>query len=895
MIERPGWVLRWVFARFFQEITFPAALGDRLRRASDEGQLVYVFRSLSAIEYLFFTFTFLRLGLPLARFANGLYTLFFAPIGQLLDGLFSKRREEPGLALRRVVGEGGAAALFLKRPQTLASSDPPGFRGPYVEELIRLQRARSADDPPILLAPLVLLWGTPAVRTLTSHRGLVDRVFGGAEDPGRLRTIVQFVLTYRDSQVLGAELVNLRDFLAEAGEGQSDEVLARKLRWRLSGALESEVRVVLGPPRKGSRRIRQEVLRSRKVVREAAEVAHAEGLSPAEVERRARRALAEIAAEPMAWVFFFLKRIVGWILHRIFDGLEVDEAGLEGVRQAAHRGPIILVPSHKSHIDYLVLSSLFAENDLVPPHIAAGANLSFFPLGFLFRRAGAFFLRRSFKGDRLYGVVFRGYVRRLLREGYSVEFFIEGGRSRTGKLLAPKLGLLGMIVEAALEDDGGRARHAQLVPVSIGYEKVIEDKSYAQELAGAQKRKETVTGLLKATRVLWGEYGRLNIQFGPPRELGPTLQELGAMAAWDEAADVVVPADEESRRRATERLAHLLVYDINRITAITPTSLTASVLLGASRRGIERRDLLDGARFLLARVRAHGGRISSTLVDGAGELDVEALDRALDLLARDGDLEVRALTGTRPGGGHSDDEVYVLPESRRGRVAYYRNNALHLFVDESLVSLALVGALPEGGAASLSLDELSQRTLRLSRMLKREFTYRVGAGFDSILRETVGGLVGAGLLAQTRIPGGEERLTCVDWTHLRLLAGQVADFAEGYLVVVRVVERLQLGALVGDKELLARVGELGERLFLTGAIERREACVSSVYKTAVDWLVAEGRLVVERPPERGGGSKERRYRVAPSDLAETSEGLLELLGRGGRGAPAPQAAQDLAS
>src|SRR5439155_11035019 len=273
--------------------------------------------------------------------------------------------------------------------------------------------------------------------------------------------------------------------------------------------------------------------------------------------------------------------IMSWVFRKIFDGIEVDVEGLEKVRAAARKGPLVIVPSHKSHIDYLVLSYVFLLNDLVPPLVAAGANLSFWPMGFLFRRGGAFFLRRTFRGDKLYAAVFRAYVRKMLRESFNIEFFIEGGRSRTGKLLAPKLGLLGMIVEAALDDDGQHARKAQVVPISIGYEKVIEEKSYAKEAAGGEKKKEDVKGLLKATKVLGARYGRLNIQFDEPFSLGDTLREAGAMVAWNEEENWIVPAplDSPQRRHATLRLAHRIVYGINRETAVTPTALAAAALL----------------------------------------------------------------------------------------------------------------------------------------------------------------------------------------------------------------------------------------------------------------------------------------------------------------------------
>jgi glycerol-3-phosphate O-acyltransferase len=880
MIERPGPVLRWLVSRFFKEIAFPDELAAQLRAAAARGQLVYVFRTLSYLDYLYFAFAFLRLGLPLARFANGLTTILFATVGQIRRGLAAlvrSRRDSPVAELRRVVERGDSAALFLRRPRTLLGlgREPRGFRAPYVEELIAIQRARPPGAPPLILVPLVLLWGSPAVRAAKTRKGLLDLVFGGSEDPGRLRALFQFFVHYRDSQVLGGKPIDLGAFLemeraANDGVDPSTDVLARRLRWMLAGAIESEVRVVLGPPRKGSARIREEVLRARKVVSEAQAIAREEGITQEALARRARKLLAEIAAEPKPWAFGILAPLVRWMTGRIFDGVDVDEVGLERVREAARRGPLLLVPSHKSHIDYLVLSNVFLEHDLVPPHIAAGANLSFFPLGPIFRRCGAFFLRRSFKGDRLYGVLFRGYVRRLLREGYSIEFFIEGGRSRTGKLLPPKLGLLGMIVEGALEDDGQRARQAMVVPVSIGYEKVIEEKSYARELAGGEKRKESVGGLLRATRVLAGEYGRLNIQFDEPFALGEALRELGAIAAWDEEAGVAIPAEEAARRRATERLAHRIVNGINRVTAITPTSLTAAALLGTGRRGIARADLLDMARFLVERARAVGGRLAPALVGEGGRLSIDALDRALDLLQRDGDLEIRNASGTAPGARRSDDEIYTVPDDRRPRLAFYRNNAIHLYVNEALVALALVSATG-GSSAGLDVERviarglLQERTLRLSRLLKLEFSFRVGETFESIFDATVAGMVASGLLA----PAADGALRGSDSAGLVLLAGQVRDFVESYLVVARALAALPADAApMTERDLVRRIQELGETLFFTGEVRRREACIVNNYKNAIARFVESGLLVST------GEGRDRRLR--PADAARRSATVVEL-------------------
>ena len=357
MIERPGPVLRWFFGRFFREIAFPEEGAAKIRRAAERGTVVYVCKTLSYIDYLYFSYAFLKFALPLSRFANGVKTLMMQPVGRILAGalrLWRERRSSSVVELSQVVRQGDSALLFLKRPHTLFGWEPAQFRGAYVEELIRIQRERGSSGRPIVFVPLTLMWGSPAVRAARSRRGIVDLIFGEREAPGRVRALYTFFASYKDSQVLVGEPLELPKFLAEE-QGSSDDVLARRLRWQLGGRLEAEVRVVLGPPRKTVQRIREEMLRSRRLVAEAKEIEVAEKLSPPQIEKRARIALREIAADPKPWMFGVARVIMAWMLRKIFDGIDVDVEGLEKVRAAARKGPLVIVPSHKSHIDYLVL------------------------------------------------------------------------------------------------------------------------------------------------------------------------------------------------------------------------------------------------------------------------------------------------------------------------------------------------------------------------------------------------------------------------------------------------------------------------------------------------------------------------------------------------------------
>ena len=203
------------------------------------------------------------------------------------------------------------------------------------------------------------------------------------------------------------------------------------------------------------------------------------------------------------------------LIRRLFHRIEAR--GLERVAEWAKRQPVVLVPSHRSYFDFVLLSWLFYQNHLMPPHIAARENMAFGPFGFLFRRAGAFFLRRSFD-DELYRAVFRGYVGYLVREGFTQEFFIEGSRSRTGKTLAPRMGMLSWNIEGFI--DSGR-RDLLFVPVGITYERLVEEGAMVDELEGGAKQNESMLGLMRARKVLRRRFGSVFVNFGEPHLAGP--------------------------------------------------------------------------------------------------------------------------------------------------------------------------------------------------------------------------------------------------------------------------------------------------------------------------------------------------------------------------------------
>ena len=465
----PNAILRWLYRRFFAHIRVDENWSRGVREAASQGVVVYVMRSLSFLDFLCLDFLLKKFGLPLVRFVNDLGLWILEPFGKGERRLSLRRQIPEAEALERTVGDGFSALLFLRRPPKLGTKTRRG-RALEVDLIATLVAKQRVSSRPILLVPQTFVWSKQAG---TATPSLLDLLFGPVQWPGRVRVFFQFLLNYRDAKLRSGEPFDLKDFLEKNPE-LSDAEAANKIRYALLRRMERDRAVIIGPMKKTTARIQDEILRSPRVRSQIERYAQEKGLPYSRAENVARKQLRKLCAKQSLFVIDLMHRFLTWMWSKMYDGVVLDKEGLERVRDAARDASLVLLPSHKSHIDYLVLSDQLYAHAMMPPLIAAGENLSFWPLGVLLRRGGAFFIRRSFHGDSLYPVLVQAYVRKLLAEGFTIEFFLEGGRSRTGKALPPKYGLLSMVVDSATKL---RRTNVKLVPISIGYERIIEELS----------------------------------------------------------------------------------------------------------------------------------------------------------------------------------------------------------------------------------------------------------------------------------------------------------------------------------------------------------------------------------------------------------------------------------
>ncbi len=822
----PNPLLAWLYQRFFESIEVDESWARAVREADARGTVVYVLRNLSLVDFFALDYLTKSHHLPQVRFANDLGLWLLEPMQRgWLNAMRPRTPHGDANDLERAVLGGASAALFLKRPPHLLEGKARGkVEGDHlIRALFDVQR-RGATR--VLLVPQVFLWSrSPATR----GGNVTDALFGTNEWPGNVRSLTQFLANRRHATMRAGEPVDLHDFLARESDGAGDDVLVRRLTYTLLRRLERERRAMVGPARKAPDRLREEVIRSPKLQKVIADMAGEGEKERSVIRARALGMLREMEAALDMSAIAALDRVFAQAVTRMFSAIEVDEAGIERLREHAKEGTLVLLPSHKSHMDYLALAWILYRHKLPLPLIAAGDNLNFFPMGPIFRRAGAFFIRRKFAGDRLYAAVVDAYMRRLIKDGWPLEFFLEGGRSRTGKLRPPKLGLLSIVVDAAL---GVPTHTTWFCPVSIGYERFVDEKALVHELTGGAKPKEDARAVMRSMELLLGRYGRLSVQFGKPLSLHDVLHEIDVRSRPEDLI-AMTPA---RRRAVITRLAYRVMNEINAVTAVTPGSLVATALLAHDRRGLPHADLVAACERLARMLRRFDARFSPSLAErtsGDGPpfgplVRAAALREAVDLFVRAEHVEAHRI---------GDDTIYVVPPEARMSLDLAKNVIIHFFAPRAIIATALLAS----PGPPLGFDAVRDRVLSLSRLFKYEFTFRADAPFEQIFEQEIASMAEDGELTRdpatgALAPKGDDGRKQID-----LYGRLLENFVEGYRVAARGLAVLLRGPLV-MKEIVRRAMTGGERMFLAGEIARREAVSSPMLENAYASFIDQGYL-----------------------------------------------------
>lgn len=811
-------VMRWLFGR----MDFPDSARKRLTELDAQGILVYVTRGHATWLTLCFNYVLQKFQLPLADFVGGSNALYLQPLSHLWR-VFKQRHQpvlgpfQEGIYPQQVASFSRREAIACQhaihgKNMFFVLPVPRSRRGfspdlnDYIQALIVAQRY---SERPILLVPHILIAREQSGAT---HKSWIDRLFGERRSPSNLRHWTM-LLSLRRGMIRLADPLNLRDFIAEHPD-LDDRIMARRVRHELHRRMGEEERVVAGPPLSNYEQMARHVLREANVRSTIYETAAQTQQGDLVLEMQAQDALRQIAARYNVRMIKMMEWVLHGIFNRIYDGIAVDERGLSRAIEASRRAPVVFCPSHRSHIDYLVLSFVLWTHRIAPPHIAAGANLAFFPLGTIFRGCGAFFLKRSFRGEPIYTAVFRSYIAYLLQVGTSIEFFLEGTRSRTGKLLMPRFGLLSMVVDAwrnKARDD------IMFVPVSIDYERIIEAHSYERELRGGEKRTEDISGLLATTRVLRSRYGRVQLQFGEPISLKQIAQAQG------------LPQDaglEHNNlwRDATQHLGFRILHQVASVASVTPIAIVSTALLGHPGRGMAQGSLIERSDLFVNFLQGTGARLSQSVAHE--EMRISAILESVQKLVDEHTVAVDRA-------GRSDMEpIYRVADESRVVLDYHKNALMNYFAPAALIARAM---RRRQMVSELSYAELEEDTRFLSRLLKKEFLYRVDTNFETYFADTLATLA---LRGWVDVIDGDQKVIVHHPTQLGQLADLLDSFIQGYWILARTLLELRTLPLL-YKDLVTRGLERARRAFLEGDITRPEAANRTLIESAILWMVEQ--------------------------------------------------------
>lgn len=830
MTDRFGWLQGYVARRLTDHVHVDAGGMAQLKRLAERGTVVYVLRNRSLLDYCLINWLLLREGLPLARFANGVTTWWFRPLAQMVQRLAralspaswlsrrARRANDRALA-GELLAAGEPVLVFLRahsprllsnRRSRLAAARPGAE---FLQEIVR--RAPHVDRP-VFVVPISLFRG----RVFRRQEGRLSAFAYSVHDaPSDLKKLLTYRFNREDLLFNVGRVIDLPSFLS-SHRGLGDARLARRLNNSLQRELAQEERAVWGPLLLPRHVIADRIFEGPEITSALARIAQEKGVPERKVWREARGYFWEIAANFNGVAFGVIEIIFHQIWKRMFSGVEVR--GLERVVECIKQHPVVLVPCHRSHFDYMVLSYIFREHFLSPPHIAAGINLSFWPVSSLLRGSGAFFIRRTFEDNEIYKLVFHRYLMTMIRQGYTLEFFIEGGRSRTGKILTPKLGMLAGIVRAFLQ---GARRDLYLVPVSIHYGRIAEESAYDAELSGAKKQKESFAALLKARSVLKQRHGTVYVSFAEPMSLRETLGErLGRFA--DGAEDPVV---QEEQRRFVQKLGFRILHEVNEAAVVGATSLSSTVLLASPAGSSRFEEFAVAARALSELLRWRGVAFTPSLERNLGAANFGEIT---GFLASSGLIGVEEENGTR---------VLSVPVGKRKVLDFYKNNTIHFFLLASLLAHAYVRDVPRA--------DLKEELWWWLNLLRWEFAL---PGRESVAAEA------GRLLDYFRAHGASFDAARRPVPLVHALVGILENFREAYWIAARTALQVD-GEPRAESQLVAQMAKHFETALQHGEVRKPEAATPVTFGNAISRLVEIGCL--ER--EKRNGDRDRWLRRGP--------------------------------
>ena len=532
------------------------------------------------------------------------------------------------------------------------------------------------------------------------------------------------------------------------------------------------------------------------------------------ISRKKANALAlkyadEIAANMTHSAIRFLDIVLTWVWNKIYNGVNVYN--IERLQSANKDNEIIYVPCHRSHIDYLLLSYVLYHNGLQVPHIAAGINLNMPIVGPILRRGGAFFMRRTFKGNKLYAAVFDEYLHSVFSQGYSTEYFVEGGRSRTGRTLNPKAGMLAMTLRSYLRDS---RKPIIFMPVYVGYEKVFESSSYQGELKGKKKKKEGLGSIFSSIRNMKRSFGKVRVTFGDPINFDQLLDK--EQPNWREER-----ADHNFKplwtNRVVNKLASEVATQINNAASVNPINLVATGLLATPHLAMDAQLLankLDDYKRLLLSL-PYSDLVE--IPDGQGKDWIEYAEKM-------GMISVVK---------HSLGDIIQADDSQAVTLSYYRNNVFHLFAMPSLLASLFVNNREHELAEIQTLCKFLYPFFKAELFLRWEIEE-----LPKVVDIWLEALVGLGLLDRNGECFSRPAANTNEYLKLSGFAQVAMQTQERYFLTLSLLQKIGSGHTTAQ-ELEEQSSLLASRISVLHGISTPEFFDKNLFRTLINQLLSQ--------------------------------------------------------
>ncbi len=802
---------------FFSGIQISKEQTNILHHLQKDGIFIYATHYKSNFEFLFYYTRYKTSGLPFPEIGFDHKLFIWQPLSRLfrillanIDSFFHDSSLPNPYRTGYIRNE-----LITGRSALISLIDKKSFYQRFVKAkhdpvryLIEIQQS---IDRPIYVIPQLMFFGRKPQR---STPRLIDILFGTTHNPGRIRRLLALFKKPGHVFVEISEPINLKHYLKHPENfKRSIEHLSYDLRRRLIEQVNRHRQSITGPVIKTIQEIKENILTTESLKNFMDQYAKKRDIPIQKVHKEADGYLDEISAKYNGAVIKVAVKIVGWIIKMMFEGVIINPHELNKLKTMSKKGPVILVPCHKSHIDYLIMSLTMHNHNMPCPHVVAGRNLAFWPIGPIFRAGGAFFIRRTFRKDSiLYSKVFSEYIEYLLKEGVNIEFFIEGGRSRTGKLILPKLGFLSILLNACRN---GACEDMIFAPIYIGYDQILEENAYINEIEGGQKKPESFLAVVKARKFLKNRYGKIYIRIDEPIAIKDLVLKQSSS---------IKEMSSKQINTLCRDLGHRIINAINNVTVVTPHALVACAVLSFSKTSFTYEQLEFDLKTYLTYLQSRCARLADTINPSHGH----ALRHVFDSYLQRKFVEPVSQDSLFP-------ETFKVNEGKRPLLEYYKNNCIAFFIPAAFTALSIL----EKDTFQFASSDLRTGYSFLQEFFKNEFTLDIDKPPEYFIRKNIKIFIDDEILIPHATLPDTYNLTSEGLRKLKLFSNLLKTYFESYWIALNFFIRFP-NKSISKKDRLKKIQARGNRMYKRNEIELKEALSKINYENAVDYFTSHG-------------------------------------------------------